>query len=111
MQLPEFLYCEPQANIRGAGFIIQTKPPFIWARVHKFETPKKPDFLAHKAKFADYAFYKVPGYLIALSFSEVAVKTTNIPTETIYNTLAAMAAYYKTEKIDTNGKSFKFTDN
>ena len=110
MQLPEFLYCEPQAQIRGAGFIIQTQPPYIWARVHKFETPKKQDFIAHKAQFADFAHYQIPGYLIALTSSGIYVKNNHLPTEVTYNVLVKMAAYYKTEKILTNGKSFKFED-
>ena len=37
MKLPNYLYIEPQAGMSGAGIIVSTKPPFMFANVWKYK--------------------------------------------------------------------------
>jgi hypothetical protein len=100
MTLPAFLFIEPQADIKGAGFLLSTEHPYTFLKIWTFKDDN--DFASHAEKYADYAFVDIDGYNIGLSFIQCLDASLRLKPERIYNSLFAGAKYYFAAKIQPN---------
>lgn len=105
MQLPEFLFIEPQSTLKGAGFILCTSPPFYIAKVWKFKEP--PEQAKEILLGKGFRFIQVTGYSIFLTLFFRFDETIMYKPAFTDILLEKMQSYYLTEKIQPNAAAYK----
>lgn len=107
--LPQFLYCQNDAELPGAGLVLYTRPPYYLFKVLKFNQQDAEYFITDTNR----VYLQVPGYRVYLQHYEQLIK----PIDHIFNTvgykeelqiaLVAAVSFYKSEKIIPNAYQFK----
>lgn len=104
MQLPEFIFIEPQSSLRGAGFVLCTMQPFYIGKVYKFRTVEEMrDFISSKN---DWETVKLPGYTIVICLFTCLAGIRNPVKGQLNNCLVQMANYYLNNKITPHAAAY-----
>lgn len=103
MQLPEFLFAVNN-NMDGAGYVLQTIPPFMVAKVYKIRPAEVDNF---KGMIERKINNKIEGYSIFLFYEGCLTEDHSADQMETERILKTMCKFYYNDKIESKQAEFK----
>ena len=104
MKLPNYLYIEPQAGMSGAGIIVSTRPPFMFANVWKYKSGEEDRMASLLSKNEANTAFRIDGYRIVLTFAGCWLNGQVLSRVSQSEQLQEMGNFYYSEKLEGKEK-------